>query len=476
MKRDHTGALSLTAPEEWVMDPAAVAMLDATLARQHAVLPLGFDSRQHQLHLAVTRPQDSLTREALRAGINDNCGVCWHTATDAVVAEGLQRCYGQSHWSTRVQLTDEDTHIVRLVDNVLYQAVAAGASDVHISPQADDVRVRIRCDGKLEPLVTLDAQWADSIAIRLKVMATLDVAESRRPQDGRFQRLVCARPVDMRVSSFPFMYGENIVVRLHDGERQSGELASLGLDANTLQDVQALLQSPPGLTVVCGPTGSGKTTTLYAMLNALDDGSRSLMTLEDPVEHPLAGVVQASVDPSRAIDFASGARALLRQDPDVLMIGEIRDHASCRVAVRAALSGVRVFGTVHAADCCLAIERLLELGATPSELAAMLSGVVAQRLVRRRHEAGRLALFEVLLCTAAVRTAILEELTPEQIAAIGFTDRGRLSQQALQAEQSGMLDEQEVRRVFGVRPDDLIDPQLTRRRKDAHFSRHKATG
>jgi len=152
------------------------------------------------------------------------------------------------------------------------------------------------------------------------------------------------------------------------------------------------------------------------MLNALDDGSRSLMTLEDPVEHPLAGVVQASVDPSRAIDFASGARALLRQDPDVLMIGEIRDHASCRVAVRAALSGVRVFGTVHAADCCLAIERLLELGATPSELAAMLSGVVAQRLVRRRHEAGRLALFEVLLCTAAVRTAILEELTPEQIA------------------------------------------------------------
>ncbi len=476
----------LATPEAWVVDPVAVAMVDAGLACQHAVLPLGFDTRTRQLHLALTRPQDRLRREALCSGLKVECELVWHAATEAVVQEGLYRCYGHStgsvqgvafrHGQTQAP-DDEDTYIVQLVDSLLHQAVAAGASDVHITPQCGELCIRIRRDGHMESLASVDAQWADSLAIRLKVMANLDVAETRRPQDGRFERLVCARRVDLRLSSFPIMYGENIVIRLHDHERCPANLASLGLDSATVDEFQVLLEAPPGLTVVCGPTGSGKTTTLYALLDALDDGTRSLMTLEDPVEYPLPGIVQASVDPSRAIDFASGARALLRQDPDVLMLGEIRDQASCRVAVRAALSGVRVLATLHASDSCIAIERLFELGATAGELAATLTGVIAQRLLRLQDGTGRRAVFEVLTGSSEVRAGIVEGLTPAQMSAIAFPETMRLWQQAAESALGGRIDNSEVKRVLGVVPGQSVDDSTTTRRcKDALYAKRAAIG
>lgn len=459
----------LDSPDVWIVDPAAVAMVDKSLAFQHAVLPLGVDSHTAHLHLAMTRPDDRLRREAVLAGLTTKCDTIWHRATDAVISEGLQRCYGRLLWlgDTAEPRTDEDADVVRLVDGLLHEAVTAGASDLHLTPERHSVCARIRCDGRLVLLTRVEAFRAESIAVRVKVMAALDIAETRRPQDGRLQRIISARLIDMRVSSFPSLHGENIVIRIHDRERVPGDLDSLGIERDTTQTLRELLESPPGLTLVCGPTGSGKTTTLYAILNALDDGSRSLLTLEDPVEHPIDGVVQASVDPSRAIDFASGARALLRQDPDVLMIGEIRDQASCRVALRAALSGVRVFATVHADDSCTAIARMAELGASADELAATLRGVVAQRLLRRITGTGRLPIVEILICTSRVRAAIAEGMVPQRIVAAAFSEACQLTELANQAVSRGLVCAGEVRRVLGMSVHTLDN----RRRKDAQSTK-----
>ncbi len=447
---------SLTHPDDWIADPVAVSALDKAVAVRHSVLPIGFNAATGHLHLAMTRPEDSLRRRELDAVVNPRHTLRWHRATDDVVREGLQRCYGASadaFASPQTEVTsgdaDEDQRAVRLVDELLHGAVAWRASDLHVLPGPRVTRVRTRVDGHLRDFREVDGSDTSAVINRIKVMSSLDVAETRRPQDGRMQRLVSARPVDMRVSTFPLLHQESVVVRLHDKACAPGSLSALGLDAATLADIHAVLDGPPGLVISCGPTGSGKTTTLYALLKSMDDGTRSLMTLEDPVEHALEGVAQASVDPSRAIDFASGIRALLRQDPDVLLVGEIRDAESCRMAVRAALSGMRVLATLHADSSSLAVTRLVELGADPNELASTLVAVLAQRLLRRRDQAGRSLLLEILRVCPEIRTAIKRAADADTIARLAFSHRPRLEQLAWDAVRSGDIDRADVVRTFG---------------------------
>lgn len=446
---------SIEQPDDWVLDPAAAAMLGAELACRHSVLPLGFDERHNTLHLAMTRPDDMLRREALQAAIAGKARLQWHVAKEHVVSEGLSRCYGEAAAKPWLVVLDSqereqiDVAVIRLVDDLIRRAVEEGASDLHLTPIGEGLIARIRVDGIMRDLTRLSAA-REMVVNRLKVMSSLDVGECRRPQDGRLQRLVAARWITLRISTFPMLQGESVVLRIHDRERKPASLAALGLDEATLAGVQAVLDAPPGLIVISGPTGSGKTTTLYAMLQALNDGSRHLITLEDPVEHEVAGVSQASVDESRALDFASGIKALLRHDPDVLMVGEIRDGASCRMAIRAALSGLRVLASVHADHSMGVVGRLLELGADRNELADTLAAALSQRLLRRSDGTGRLAVLEVFSFLPTARAAVKRSAPAAEVTRGGLLHGLTLAQSAAALLAAGRVEAKEVQRVFGT--------------------------
>ena len=273
--------------------------------------------------------------------------------------------------------------MVRLVDALLGEAVAAGASDLHFQPERGTLRVRQRLDGVLVDLRTLHGRLWPAMVVRLKVMGGLDIADSRTPQEGRFSRLIHGRPIEARLSSLPTLHGENLVARLLDRERGVPPLAALGIDERELGALRRIGARPEGMVLVTGPTGSGKTTTLYALLQTLDRDALNVMTLEDPVEYPLSGIRQSAVNEAAGVGFAEGVRALLRQDPDVMLIGEVRDGETARMALRAALTGHRVYATLYAGSAVAAVPRLVELGLSPNLLADNLAGVLAQRLVRR---------------------------------------------------------------------------------------------
>ncbi len=278
--------------------------------------------------------------------------------------------------------SEDDAPIIRLINGVLTQAIRENASDVHIEPFEDRLSIRFRVDGVLREVMSPARALAGLITSRIKVMARLDIAEKRVPQDGRIGLRIAGRPVDVRVSTLPCNHGERVVLRLLDKQAGRLDLAELGMNPDCEGRMAALIERPHGILLVTGPTGSGKSTTLYAALLRLNDRSRNIMTVEDPIEYDLDGIGQTQVNPKVDLTFARGLRAILRQDPDVVMVGEIRDIETARIAVQASLTGHLVLSTLHTNTAVGAITRLVDMGIEPFLLASSLIGSLAQRLVR----------------------------------------------------------------------------------------------
>lgn len=297
---------------------------------------------------------------------------------------------------------DDDAPVIRLINGLMAEAVKTKASDVHLEPFDNKLSVRLRVDGVLTEVASLSAKLAPYIVSRVKVMARLDIAEKRIPQDGRLSLTLGEREFDVRVSTLPARHGERVVLRLLDTSQAHLTLADLGMDENIHIRLKALLTEPNGIILVTGPTGSGKTTTLYAGLSILNDQSRNIMTVEDPVEYALAGVSQTQVNTKVGMTFASGLRAILRQDPDVVMVGEIRDHETAEMAIQASLTGHLVLSTVHTNSAVAAITRLRDMGVEQFLLSSTIKGILAQRLVRK-------------LCTACKKPVENSEIYMEQM-------------------------------------------------------------
>ncbi|MCX7149896.1 MAG: type II secretion system ATPase GspE [Rhodocyclales bacterium] len=299
----------------------------------------------------------------------------------------------------------DDAPVIRLINALFTQALRDGASDIHIEPFETRSVVRLRIDGTLRDLIEPARALHGAIVSRIKIMAQLDIAEKRLPQDGRITLRVAGKPVDVRVSTIPTGHGERVVLRLLDKQAGRLDLTRLGMDDATLAHMDRLILEPHGIVLVTGPTGSGKTTTLYAALSRLDAGALNIMTVEDPIEYDLDGISQTQINPRIEMSFARALRTILRQDPDVVMIGEIRDLETAQIAVQASLTGHLVFATLHTNDAVSAVTRLVDMGVEPFLLASSLIGVGAQRLVR-------------CLCLECRKPFAAD---PAQIRALGFT-------------------------------------------------------
>ena len=273
--------------------------------------------------------------------------------------------------------------IIRLVHDVIARAVETSASDIHIEPREDSVRVRFRIDGMLHTVETLPPALRPAVTSRIKIMARLNIAERRLPQDGRIRSTVRGKDIDLRVSTMPTLYGESVVLRVLDRSSTQHDFAVLGFNAEVLSALRKALAEPNGIILVTGPTGSGKTTTLYTALGSLDSATQKVFTVEDPIEYELADINQIQVQPHIGLTFSSALRSILRQDPDVIMIGEIRDLETAEIAIQASLTGHLVLSTVHTNSAAATLTRLIEMGVTDYLLASSLTAVLAQRLVRR---------------------------------------------------------------------------------------------
>ncbi|MEY3520309.1 GspE/PulE family protein [Limnohabitans sp. 2KL-51] len=315
----------------------------------------------------------------------------------------------------------DDAPIIRMLNALLTQATRDGASDIHIEPYERHSSVRFRIDGTLREVVQPNRALHAALISRLKIMAELDIAEKRLPQDGRISLRLGARAVDVRVSTLPSAHGERAVLRLLDKSEARLTLEAVGMQGTVLQQLDQLIHQPHGILLVTGPTGSGKTTSLYAALQRLDATRHNIMTVEDPIEYELPGVGQTQVNAKIDLTFAKALRAILRQDPDVIMIGEIRDFETAQIAIQASLTGHLVLATLHTNDAASAVNRLIDMGVEPFLLSSSLLGVLAQRLVRKRCNAcqgagcavcgltgyaGRTGIFELLVATDEIRAQI----------------------------------------------------------------------
>jgi type IV pilus assembly protein PilB len=391
---------------EWVAEPpqrlapAVAALVRPALARAHGVVPLRGDEKQvtvlcldplaagdvHELSFALGREVRACVAdpECVAALLSEHYGAGSEVlvgfseyrtgendaAAGGVSAEELVAMAGQPP-------------VVRFVNEVLEQAIREHASDIHFEPFERELRIRCRIDGALREWPAPPHSLVLAVASRLKVIANLDIAERRVPQDGRIKLTLAGRPVDIRVSTLPTQFGESVVLRVLDRENAGLSLDRVGLPPAELAALREAVRRPSGIIVVTGPTGSGKTTTLYSCLREINETGAKLLTIEDPVEYEIEGLVQVAVNPAAGLTFATALRSFLRQDPDVVMVGEIRDMETAQVAVQAALTGHLVLTTLHTNDAAGAVARLVDLGVEPFLVAAALEAVVAQRLVRR---------------------------------------------------------------------------------------------
>ncbi len=278
--------------------------------------------------------------------------------------------------------SDDDAPIIRLINALITEAIKENASDIHVEPFETRLSIRFRIDGVLRDMIEPPRQIAGLLVSRIKVMAKLDIAEKRLPQDGRIALRIAGRPVDIRVSTLPSGHGERVVMRLLDKQAGRLDLDHLGMDGDDEKRLRKMIRKPHGIILVTGPTGSGKTTTLYGVLSALNDSKRNILTVEDPIEYDLDGIGQTPVNNKVNMTFAKGLRAILRQDPDVVMVGEIRDGETAQIAVQASLTGHLVLSTLHTNSAVGAITRLQDMGVEPFLLSSTLLGVISQRLVR----------------------------------------------------------------------------------------------
>jgi type II secretory ATPase GspE/PulE/Tfp pilus assembly ATPase PilB-like protein len=373
-------------------------MLPRELARRHRVFPVALNQAARTFVVALADAANIVAVDQLRAHLKGELAIELRLAGESEIDRAIEHYYGheftidgilreiETGEVDRAAAARDDEYaqpMVRLVSALLADAVERGASDVHFEPEQNFLRIRYRIDGVLRQVRSLHKTYWPSMAVRLKVTAQMDIAETRAPQDGRLSATLSGRVVDFRVSSLPTTHGENIVLRVLDRQRGIVPLERLGLEPRALELLKRMIARPEGIVLVTGPTGSGKTTTLYSILNHLNSDGVNIMTLEDPVEYPMTLIRQASVAESAKLDFASGIRALLRQDPDAILIGEIRDGDTAEMAFRAALTGRQVFSTLHTNSAVGTFPRLLDLGVVPDILAGNIIGVIAQRLVRK---------------------------------------------------------------------------------------------
>ncbi len=381
-----------------VIDAETLKMVPQELAHRHTVLPLSFDKSANQLTLAMADTFNVVALDQIRALHGGTFQVAAVLGGEADILRAIEQFYGfdlsidgilqeietgEIDYQSLQAGNDEYSHpMVRLIDALLADAVQRGASDIHFEPEAGFLRIRYRIDGVLRQVRSLHKNYWPAMVVRLKVVSNMNIAESRAPQDGRISLSLVGRQIDFRVAAQPTLHGENIVLRILDRQKGLVALHKLGLTDDNLNQLKLMLARPEGIILVTGPTGSGKTTTLYSVLSHVNTEGVNIMTMEDPVEYPMAMIRQSSINESAKMGFADGIRSMMRQDPDVILVGEIRDHETAEMAFRAAMTGHQVFSTLHTNSAVGAIPRLLDIGVLPDIMAGNIIGIVAQRLVR----------------------------------------------------------------------------------------------
>jgi type IV pilus assembly protein PilB len=376
------------------LDMGAVSLISAETAKRYQAVPVGF-CEDGSLLLAMANPTNVLTIDdvammtgrrvrAAAASVEDlNLLLTRLTQMDESI-EDLVEEDAEDDADDGLQLDEADSNapIIKLVHSIVAQAIQLGASDIHVNPEEGDTRVLFRVDGVLAPAATVKRRMAVGVVSRIKIMAELNIAEKRVPQDGRFALTVEGRRVDIRVVTLPLVNGEGVVLRILDKGVKVEGLESLGMQPTELERFSRAITRPNGTVLVTGPTGSGKSTTLYAALHLINDGDKSIITIEDPVEQRIAGIKQMQIAPKAGVTFDVGLRSMLRADPDVIMVGEVRDRPTAHIAVEAALTGHLVLSTLHTRDAPSALGRLIDMGIEPFLVSSAVDCVVAQRLLR----------------------------------------------------------------------------------------------
>ena len=382
------------------INPEVVKMLPTTMLSKHKILPLSIN--QGRMTLIMSDPLNyhaiddvriltgmdvvpvMASEREMESAIQQHVALQVDSKMEKLLGELSQYNYGYKieTETTGMELND-DAPVIRMVNSLLKQAVQGGASDIHIEPLENDVRVRFRIDGELWEVLSLPKKSFPATVSRIKIMADLDISEKRIPQDGRTRLIIDGREIDFRISTLPSIQGEKIVMRILDRTNAIMSLEKLGFGTENEQKIKSLIRRPHGMIIVTGPTGSGKTTTLYSVLTELNNPNRNIITLEDPVEYSLPGINQVQINTKAGLTFPAGLRAILRQDPDIIMVGEMRDGETAELGVRAALTGHLFFSTLHTNSSAGTIARMVNMGIENYLLSSSLVGVVSQRLIRR---------------------------------------------------------------------------------------------
>ena len=382
-----------------VVDSAALKLIQREFAKRHNIFPVALDRDKHRLIIAIADTNNIVAVDQVRAQLHGELEMELRLAGETEIARAIDQYYGHDfsidgilheietgevdYQSLQTSGDSYSQPVVRLIAALLSDAVERGASDIHFEPEQNFLRIRYRIDGVLRQIRSLHKTYWPAMAVRIKVMSKMNIAETRAPQDGRISLTLTGRQVDFRVASQATTHGENVVLRILDRQKGIVPLDGLGLDPSQLALLKKMIARPEGIILVTGPTGSGKTTTLYSVLNHINTDGLNIMTLEDPVEYPMTLIRQASVSESAKMDFANGIRSLMRQDPDVILVGEVRDADTATMAFRAAMTGHQVYSTLHTNSALGTIPRLLDIGIVPDILAGNIIGVIAQRLIRR---------------------------------------------------------------------------------------------
>lgn len=374
------------------IDPKLMNLVPKEFAKRNMLIPLKQEG--DRLFVAMADPMDFFAIDDLRLSTGFHIEVAIASKDDILRAinkyydiddtvEEFLNIVPQQEPREQENIVEDDSPIVKLVNQILQMAVEQRASDIHIDPQETKVVIRYRIDGILRTERALPKHMQGMLTARIKILANMDITEHRVPQDGRIKMNIDFHPVDLRVSTLPTIYGEKIVMRVLDLGAALNDLNKLGFNKVNLQRFIQLIEQPTGIVLITGPTGSGKSSTLYAALNRLNGEHVNIITIEDPVEYQLEGVNQIQVNPNVGMTFAEGLRSILRQDPNIIMVGEIRDRETAEIAIRASLTGHLVLSTLHTNDALSTVARLIDMGVEPFLVATSLSGVVSQRLVRR---------------------------------------------------------------------------------------------
>ncbi len=381
-----------------LIDSAALALIPQEIARRYQLLPLSVDIGNMDLKLAISDPDNIIALDQVRALLKDKYRLTTQLAGESEILRAIDQYYGfelsidgilheiepgeTERQNLQLGVNEFSQPVVRLIDALLTEAVQQSASDIHFEPESGFLRIRYRVDGVLRQVRSLHKSFWPAMVVRMKIMSGMNIAESRAPQDGHISLQMSGRPIDFRVASHPTTHGENFVLRILDRQKGIVPIDQLGLDDSTLLTLTRIIAKPEGIVLVTGPTGSGKTTTLYSMMSHINTEAVNIMTLEDPVEYPIPMIRQHSINEAAKVDFSSGIRSIMRQDPDIILVGEIRDHATAEMAFRAAMTGHQVYSTLHSNSAIGAIPRLLDIGILPDIMAGNIIGIIAQRLIR----------------------------------------------------------------------------------------------